>query len=245
MDISQKQQVMATTLQPLRWSARSCTCRESIYKYVSSSASTRRALSTTRRRWDKSVSPNAAKQNERAAAEASLQKLTETNESIAKLYNSVSVPEQITSKDLTEGEFLSLGHAAPIMEKQKKKKPKDTFLNLGDPDPWEEDGQLEDDHDDITSLGHGELEKHREMRHYARLAAWEMPLLASMCKLSILARHLLIFCHRYGKGVRATDCGYAITIPIHILLGRTASSREESRLGVFTSRYAQLDRRAA
>ena len=33
--------------------------------------------------------------------------------------------------------------------------------------------------DDITSLGHGELEQHREMRHYARLAAWEMPLLSS------------------------------------------------------------------
>ena len=33
--------------------------------------------------------------------------------------------------------------------------------------------------DDITSLGHGELEQHREMRHYARIAAWEMPLLSS------------------------------------------------------------------
>lgn len=33
--------------------------------------------------------------------------------------------------------------------------------------------------DDITSLGHGELEQHREIRHYARIAAWEMPLLSS------------------------------------------------------------------
>lgn len=33
--------------------------------------------------------------------------------------------------------------------------------------------------DDITSLGHGELEQHREMREYARIAAWEMPLLRS------------------------------------------------------------------
>lgn len=40
-----------------------------------------------------------------------------------------------------------------------------------------EDPEFEDD--DITSLGHGELEQHREMRHYARLAAWEMPLLSS------------------------------------------------------------------
>lgn len=36
--------------------------------------------------------------------------------------------------------------------------------------------------DDIPSLGHGELEQHREMRHYARLAAWEMPLLSKLAK---------------------------------------------------------------
>ena len=39
--------------------------------------------------------------------------------------------------------------------------------------------------DDMTSLGHGELEKHREMREYARLAAWELPLLSSTGPLSI------------------------------------------------------------
>lgn len=33
--------------------------------------------------------------------------------------------------------------------------------------------------DDISSTAHGELEQHREMREYARLAGWEMPLLAS------------------------------------------------------------------
>ena len=31
--------------------------------------------------------------------------------------------------------------------------------------------------DDITSHGHGELEQHRELREYARLIAWELPLL--------------------------------------------------------------------
>ena len=29
--------------------------------------------------------------------------------------------------------------------------------------------------DDISSLAHGELEQHREARHYARVAAYEMP----------------------------------------------------------------------
>lgn len=34
--------------------------------------------------------------------------------------------------------------------------------------------------DDLTSLGHGELEQHRELREYARLIAWELPLLNRM-----------------------------------------------------------------
>lgn len=34
--------------------------------------------------------------------------------------------------------------------------------------------------DDVTSLGHGELEQHRELREYARLIAWELPLLNRM-----------------------------------------------------------------
>lgn len=37
--------------------------------------------------------------------------------------------------------------------------------------------------DDITSHGHGELQQHRDMRHYARLIAWEMPLLNRMFNL--------------------------------------------------------------
>lgn len=35
------------------------------------------------------------------------------------------------------------------------------------------------DEDDITSMAHGKLDEIREMRHYARLAVWEMPLLSS------------------------------------------------------------------
>ncbi|ODA80318.1 hypothetical protein RJ55_03276 [Drechmeria coniospora] len=38
------------------------------------------------------------------------------------------------------------------------------------------------DEDDITSMAHGKLEEVREMRHYARLAVWEMPLLAQFAK---------------------------------------------------------------
>jgi small subunit ribosomal protein S35 len=37
------------------------------------------------------------------------------------------------------------------------------------------------DEDDITSMAHGKLDEIRDMRHYDRLAVWEMPLLASGC----------------------------------------------------------------
>ena len=33
--------------------------------------------------------------------------------------------------------------------------------------------------DDLSSIGHGELEQHRELREFARIVAWEMPLLSS------------------------------------------------------------------
>jgi small subunit ribosomal protein S35 len=42
--------------------------------------------------------------------------------------------------------------------------------------PWELDG--------LTSLAHGELDQHREARHYARIAAYEMPRLARNAPLS-------------------------------------------------------------
>lgn len=51
---------------------------------------------------------------------------------------------------------------------------------MGEKDPQDtgEDGDFEGN--DITSTAHGELEQHREIREYARIAAWEMPMLSSM-----------------------------------------------------------------
>ena len=57
-----------------------------------------------------------------------------------------------------------------------------TFLNIGEQDPVDGFRDYDESEDaDLTVLGHGELERHREMRHYARLAAWEMPMLSSKC----------------------------------------------------------------
>jgi small subunit ribosomal protein S35 len=42
-----------------------------------------------------------------------------------------------------------------------------------------EDGDEEINDDEITSMAHAEMELHREMREYARLTAWDMPMLSS------------------------------------------------------------------
>jgi len=52
----------------------------------------------------------------------------------------------------------------------------DDFAQAADDDEW--------NNDDISSYAHGDLEQHREAREYARLAAWELPLLSSMSNFS-------------------------------------------------------------
>lgn len=42
-----------------------------------------------------------------------------------------------------------------------------------------EDGDEEINDDEITAIAHAEMELHREMREYARIAAWDMPMLSS------------------------------------------------------------------
>ena len=54
------------------------------------------------------------------------------------------------------------------------------YFNYGEEEYFDTGEDEEFQGDDINSLGHGELEQHREMREYARIAAWEMPLLSSM-----------------------------------------------------------------
>lgn len=53
------------------------------------------------------------------------------------------------------------------------------YFNYGEEEYFDTGEDEEFQGDDINSLGHGELEQHREMREYARIAAWEMPLLSS------------------------------------------------------------------
>ncbi|KAI6248067.1 37S ribosomal protein S24, mitochondrial [Erysiphe necator] len=88
----------------------------------------------------------------------------------------------LVSNKFWENVFSSSYTMKKLDAPEKPPKLKQTFMNMGEAEPWEQEGMLPDDEDDLTSLGHGELELHRELRHYARLAAWEMPLLYNLRK---------------------------------------------------------------
>ncbi|KAG6186884.1 hypothetical protein E4U46_000647 [Claviceps purpurea] len=62
-------------------------------------------------------------------------------------------------------------------------RPNKTSFWYDEDDPECNTEELEDfDEDDMTSMAHARLEEIREMRQYARLAVWEMPLLAKFAK---------------------------------------------------------------
>lgn len=71
------------------------------------------------------------------------------------------------------------------------------FWAKDDPDELAqvEDGDEEINDDEITSMAHAEMELHREMREYARIAAWDMPMLSKLAKPFTLPpeTHLLRF----------------------------------------------------
>ena len=58
------------------------------------------------------------------------------------------------------------------------------FFNMGEEDFQDMGEDEEFEGDDLNEMGHAELDRHRELRHYARIAAWEMPLLSSKSKFS-------------------------------------------------------------
>lgn len=53
------------------------------------------------------------------------------------------------------------------------------FLAMGEDDENEEGEDEVFEGNEMTSTAHGELEQHRELREYARITAWEMPMLSS------------------------------------------------------------------
>lgn len=67
-----------------------------------------------------------------------------------------------------------------IVRDDKGERPNKQSFWFDEEDPETNTEELEEfDEDDITSMAHGKLDQIREMRQYARLAVWELPLLSS------------------------------------------------------------------
>ncbi|TID16473.1 mitochondrial ribosomal small subunit component protein [Venturia nashicola] len=108
----------------------------------------------------------------------------ETIDWAAELASVPKHPEQYEAqKDIEEGldKFLGTLSKDEINE-NKKEFIEEGFFNYGEENPKEVGEDEEFQGDDITSQGHDELEQHRELREYARLAAWELPLLHKLAK---------------------------------------------------------------
>ncbi|KAE8445319.1 hypothetical protein EG329_013557 [Mollisiaceae sp. DMI_Dod_QoI] len=166
---------MASAVQGFRLAARSCSCRPAARQNVTRTIGFERAFATTPTRLKRIRARHVV-----AKMESSNNPLAEEAVAIGKELDSLA--EDKTDKGWEVVKQRS--HAAYPRNSlpSRAKKPKQTFMNIGDPEPWEYEDTLEDDDDDINSLAHGELEQHREIRHYARLAAWEMPLLSKLAK---------------------------------------------------------------
>lgn len=167
---------MATAIQTFRITARRPLTRISAQAHTASSLGRRRCFKTfpSRREDDagkesgaETLSSNDLDANESPMRPPSTQTLEEAFVDIIEKHGRI---RQNMSEELRN---------APPFREMRPPKPKPGALNLGvDPsENPEEDPEF--DEDDISSLAHGQLEQHREYRHYARLAAWEMPLLTS------------------------------------------------------------------
>ena len=93
-------------------------------------------------------------------------------------FNSPAIDSKMSNVASDAAHELELESPPPaVIPQQERFRP--GLIAMGEDEEQDigEDGTFEGD--DISSIAHGELEQHREIREYARIAAWEMPLLSS------------------------------------------------------------------
>lgn len=86
------------------------------------------------------------------------------------------------SEHVKKGQFEINSATKPM--RQILKPMRDAFWDDEEPDPdlITNDDNDEFEENDMSDIAHAKLEEHREQREYARIAIWEMPLLASECR---------------------------------------------------------------
>jgi len=176
---------MATTANSLRLCARTSGQISGLKAAPRQALLLRRALSTTPTRRD----------DEEASGEAATRKYYDTVGDVLKDMSSVSANQRrATARMMESWKKLPAEEVAKLDKLTKDvisetaairrpiRKARQTFWNIEEPDPdniTDEVGEDDWEENDIMSLAHGKLEEHREYREYARIAVWEMPLLAS------------------------------------------------------------------
>lgn len=103
------------------------------------------------------------------------------------------------------------------------------LMAMGEVDEQDSGEDEEFEGDDITSLAHGELEQHREMREYARIAAWEMPLLSSAFASCLIYFSGTKLHYRASKAIHPSNPRLPPPLPLHNLHGRIPPRRKENR----------------
>ncbi|CZS96028.1 related to RSM24-mitochondrial ribosomal protein, small subunit [Rhynchosporium agropyri] len=168
---------MATALQGVRFTARSCLCSQTPYRYGTSSIGPGRAFSTTIPRVKRTNRIRTGLSKARKSDSEDAAELLDLERQIAEERKRNADGDEWTA---VQAKIDAQAKPYELQDTQQRRKLKDTFMNMGEAEPWEDEYTMEDDDDDLNSLAHGELEQHREMRHYARIIAWEMPLLSKL-----------------------------------------------------------------
>lgn len=108
--------------------------------------------------------------------------LSEDDDDVQPLRTLESALASIAESDaVKKGQFEIQKATKPL--RQVLKPMRDAFWDDEEPDPdlITNDDSDEFEENDMTDIAHAKLEEHREQREYARIAIWEMPLLASEC----------------------------------------------------------------
>ena len=186
---------MSTLLHGLRFTARGLRHPPTLHRYATKPIGRRRAFSTTiPTRDEEPLDPKFDEAIQRVdKSRGSLRKQFEQDmdKMLMEQEDELEEDEDDAMDSLSElmgewdEEFDELSDPPP---QRGKAQVSDAFHNYGEPNDEDQPMELDDegddedatdDYDNMSVLAHGELQQHQEMRHYARLAAWDLPLLSS------------------------------------------------------------------
>ncbi|ORY64941.1 mitochondrial ribosomal subunit protein-domain-containing protein [Pseudomassariella vexata] len=170
---------MASAVQTLRLCLRACRTAPVARRFPPRTLVAARPISTTPIRWRASNTDDNDLEDDDTGEE--------DDEKMYELESKITQQETKEAEEaLMNSEKLVAEMEEMIRETERlPKKARDTFWGEEEDDTdLIAEGTDDDDfsEDDIMSMAHGKLEEHREYREYARIAAWQMPLLSKLAR---------------------------------------------------------------